>query len=87
MSPVKPPKQPPSSLPAKVASTADIGAIAQQARKEQGLTQIDLAGLAGLGTRFVIELEQGKETIQMQKAMQVLQELGLEMVVRKKGAA
>jgi y4mF family transcriptional regulator len=74
-------------LPAHVASTTEFGAIVQQARKAQELTQIDLAGLSGLGTRFVIDLEQGKETIQMQKALQVLQQLGLELVIRKKGAA
>jgi y4mF family transcriptional regulator len=79
-------KTPPASLPVKAGSTRDIGSIVQQVRKEQGLTQIDLAGLAGLGTRFVVELEQGKETIQMQKAMQVLQELGLEIVIRRKGS-
>ncbi|NEX61085.1 helix-turn-helix domain-containing protein [Noviherbaspirillum galbum] len=74
-------------LPVKVNTTMEVGAVIQRSRKEQGLTQIDVAGLAGLGERFVVELEQGKETIQMQKAMNVLDLLGLEVVIRKKGAA
>jgi hypothetical protein len=50
------------------------------------MTQIDVAGLAGFGNRFIVELEKGKETVQMQKAMDVLALLGLELVIRKKGS-
>lgn len=55
-------------------------------RKRQGLTQTDLTGLAGLGTRFLVDLEKGKETIQMQRVLDVLNQLGLEIVIRKKGS-
>ncbi|MDB5794513.1 MAG: transcriptional regulator [Noviherbaspirillum sp.] len=74
------------ALPATVQRVEDLGAIIQNVRKEQGMTQIDVAGLAGFGNRFIVELEKGKETIQMQKAMDVLALLGLELVIRKKGS-
>lgn len=60
------------------------GVLIQNVRKEQGMTQIDVAGLAGFGNRFIIDLEKGKPTIQMQKAMDVLALLGLKLVIRKK---
>ena len=41
-------------------------------RKQLGITQTDLAERAGVGLRFVRELEQGKQTLQMDKVNQVL---------------
>lgn len=67
-----------------VHATANLGDLVREVRKRQGLTQLDVAGLAGLSNRFIIDLERGKETLQMQKAMDVLALLGLELVVRKK---
>jgi y4mF family transcriptional regulator len=54
-------------------------------RKEQGLTQSDISDLAHTGNRYIVDLEKGKPTIQMQKALDVLELLGLELMVRKKG--
>ena len=59
------------------ATTYELGAAVRAARKAQGLRQEELAGVAGVGTRFVIELEAGKPTIQLGKAMAVLAALGL----------
>lgn len=70
----------------KISSVEDLGKAIVQERKGQGLTQTDIAGLAQTGVRFVVDLEKGKPTIQMGKALEVLQLLGLELVVRKKGA-
>lgn len=74
------------TLPATVERVEELGAIIQNIRKEQGMTQIDVAGLAGFGNRFIVDLEKGKETVQMQKAIDVLALLGLELVIRKKGS-
>ena len=41
-------------------------------RKKFGLTLVDLAAKSGVGLRFVRELEQGKETLRMDKVNQVL---------------
>jgi len=67
-----------------VTSTAKLGELVREVRKEQGLTQLDLAGLAGLSNRFIIDLERGKETLQMQKALDVLALLGVELTARRK---
>jgi len=45
-------------------------------RKIHGLTQVDLAHKAGVGLRFIRELEQGKTTLRMDKVNQVLQLFG-----------
>jgi y4mF family transcriptional regulator len=45
-------------------------------RKIHGLTQMKLAQKAGVGLRFIRELEQGKATLRMDKVNQVLQLFG-----------
>ena len=48
-------------------------------RREHGLTQEDLTAKAGVGLRFVRELEQGKQTLRMDKINQVLALFGHEV--------
>ena len=55
---------------------ADIGRVVRATRKAAGLRQDELAGAAGVGLRFVVELERGKPTAQIGKALQVLHALG-----------
>ena len=69
---------------AKLSSSAELGQLVRKTRKEQGLTQLDVAGLAGLSNRFVIDLERGKETLQIHKVLDVLALLGLELTARRK---
>lgn len=49
-------------------------------RKQYDLTQVDLSEKAGVGLRFVRELEQGKHTLRMDKVNQVLNLFGAELV-------
>ena len=49
-----------------------IAAFIKQKRKEMELTQEEFAIRSGLGLRFVRELEQGKETVRMDKVNQAL---------------
>lgn len=49
-----------------------IAEFIKQKRKEMGLTQEEFAIRSGLGLRFVRELEQGKETVRMDKVNQAL---------------
>lgn len=58
-----------------------LGHLIRQTRNEQGLTQEQLAGAAGVGVRFVRELEQGKDSCHFGKTLRVLRMLGLEVVV------
>ena len=63
----------------RIPTPAEIGAMIKQARKALGLRQDQLAGAAGLGVRFVVELEAGKPTAQVGKVLQVLDALGFTM--------
>ncbi len=65
-------------------SSADLGAIIRDRRKQLALTQLDLAGLANSGNRFIVEVENGKPTVQLQKVLDLVQLLGLEIIVRAK---
>jgi y4mF family transcriptional regulator len=51
----------------------------QQKRKSTGMTQPELAERAGVGLRFIRELEQGKTTLRMDKVNQVLRLFGHEL--------
>jgi y4mF family transcriptional regulator len=51
----------------------------KQKRSVSGLTQPELAEKAGVGLRFIRELEQGKETLRLDKVNQVLSLFGYEM--------
>ncbi len=62
-------------------SVADFGALVRLHRLKQGITQADLAALSGVGTRFISDLENGKPTIALGKALQVAHGLGLEIQV------
>ena len=61
-----------------------IGNFIKQKRKEYGLTQEDFAIRSGLGLRFVRELEQGKQTVRMDKVNQALAMFDMEAVPGKK---
>lgn len=71
----------------KFSTVRELGQVIQHTRKDQELTQMDIAGLAHTGNRFIVDLENGKPTIQMQKVLDVLGLLGLELVVRNKGTS
>ncbi|NRQ16396.1 hypothetical protein BHMPCIPO_03656 [Ensifer sesbaniae] len=60
----------------RVKTPSDIGTLVRSARKEQKLRQDELAGVAGVGLRFIVDLEAGKPTAQIGKVLQVLQTLG-----------
>ncbi len=56
-----------------------ISATVKERRKALGITQQELAQKAGVGLRFIRELEQGKSTVQVAKVNQVLFMFGLEL--------
>ncbi len=61
----------------------------RQERKQQGLTQTELAGLCGVSLNFISQLEQAKETVRLDKLVLVLITLGLELKIQygKKGVS
>lgn len=62
-------------------TVAGFGAQLRAARRRQGLTQETLASLAGVGPRFVSDLERGKETVQLGLALRLARLLGLELIL------
>lgn len=56
-----------------------LGKIVRQARKQQGLTQEQLAATTGIGVRFIRELENGKESCHIGKAFEVISMLGIDI--------
>ena len=64
-----------------LADPAALGVAVRHARKTHGLTQTELAGLAGTGPRFISELERGKESAELGKVLDVLAVLGLRLLL------
>jgi len=62
-------------------TTLDIAASVKAARRKLKLRQADLAAAAGVGVRFLIELEAGKPTTQLGKTLAVLNALGLDCIL------
>ena len=56
-----------------------LSSYVKEMRKQFGLNQVDLAAKSGVGLRFVRELEQGKETLRLDKVNQVLLLFGQEI--------
>ncbi len=52
--------------------TTEISIFIKLMRKKVGLTQVQLSERAGVGLRFIRDMEQGKQTLQMNKVNQVL---------------
>ena len=69
----------------KISSSSHLGALVLRRRREAEVLQADAAALAGVGTRFLSELERGKETAEVGKVLQVLGRLGLEVWIIPRG--
>ena len=60
-----------------VSDPVALGRAVRDVRRALGLTQPDLALSAGVGVRFLVDIEKGKPTAQIGKLMQVLAALGI----------
>ena len=58
-----------------------IGKLIRKTRKSLGVTQRNLALTSGTGIRFVIDLEKGKETCEIGKALTILHTLGIKVTL------
>jgi y4mF family transcriptional regulator len=57
----------------------NLSMFVKEKRKQFGLTQQSLSEKSGVGLRFIRELEQGKNTLRMDKVNQVLALFGAEL--------
>jgi len=64
-----------------VASASDIGAAVRSKRKGDGLTLVEASGLCNVNYRFLSNLENGKATVRLDKVLQVMAALGLELEI------
>jgi transcriptional regulator with XRE-family HTH domain len=70
----------------KITSVEQLGAMVRKRRKEIGSLQSDLAGFANVSTKFLSEMERGKQTAEIGKVFQVLEQIGLDVWVVPRGA-
>lgn len=64
-----------------VRSVADVGVRVRAARRAMGMTQQRFADLAGVGRRFLVELEKGKPSLEMGRVLNVCRAAGIKLVV------
>ncbi len=69
-----------------VRSSADMAQLVRDQRRALKLRQIDLAGIGNTGNRLIVDIEKGKPTVQLQKVLDLLDLLGLELVARQKAS-
>ena len=69
----------------RINSTEVLGQAIRARRKELGYSQQQMADYCGCGTRFISDLENGKETIQFGKALGVASMLGLDLSIDVRG--
>lgn len=69
----------------KITTPEEVGSVIRFRRKEIKTTQAVVAGMSGVGERFLSELERGKPTVELGKALQVLNRLGLEVIIKPRG--
>jgi y4mF family transcriptional regulator len=60
-------------------TSEQLGAFVRTTRKHLGVTQKNLAMTSGTGLRFIIDLERGKPTCQIGKALDVVRTLGIQI--------
>jgi transcriptional regulator with XRE-family HTH domain len=72
---------PGSPHPFRVYTPASLGDAIRHYRTEAGLTQAQLAEMAGLQRSYLTELETGKETEQLKRILRVLKQLGVRMTL------
>jgi HTH-type transcriptional regulator/antitoxin HipB len=63
----------------RIITAKEFGKLIHEARKKAKLTQSQLAAASGIGERFVRELEKGKATCQLEKALLVALMLGIKL--------
>ena len=68
-------------MPTLIETSKHLGEAVRHARKALSLTQPQLALAAGVGVRFIVDLEAGKPTVRLENVLRVLQALGVTLSV------
>lgn len=70
--------------PQALRSVESIGALVRTYREKNGLSQQNFANLAGVGRRFLSELENGKPSLEFDKVLNVARAANIEILARPK---
>lgn len=65
-----------------LASPTDLGRIVRDARRKMGISQQRFADLAGVGRRFISELEAGKPTLEFGRVLSVCRAVGIDLIAQ-----
>lgn len=68
-----------------IRTISDLGKFIRETRKSQGITQTQLAQLSGCGLSFITNLENGKATSEIGKALNVMNSLGIDFAAIRRG--
>jgi y4mF family transcriptional regulator len=69
----------------KVPTSQELGQAIRERRKALGYTQTELADFSGCGLTFISALERGKKTSQLEKVLQVVSTLGVDLLFEPRG--
>ncbi|MCD8196902.1 MAG: helix-turn-helix domain-containing protein [Lachnospiraceae bacterium] len=69
----------------KIADAKSFGEAIRKRRKELHYTQGYLSACTGLSITFISDLERGKPSIQLEKAIQLVNILGMDLLIEKRG--
>ncbi|MBO6154879.1 MAG: helix-turn-helix domain-containing protein [Lachnospiraceae bacterium] len=69
----------------KIFDAADFGKAVKERRKELGYTQKYLSDFTGYSTSFISELENGKPTIELERALRLANLLGIDVLMEVRG--
>ncbi len=75
------------SIYGAVQTAGELGCLVRAHRKQRRLTLETVSGLGNLSTRFLSEMERGKQTAEIGKVLKALRTLGLEVIIQPRGKA
>ena len=68
----------------KILESSDLGAAIRSRRKELHYTQAYISEFTGLSISFISDVENGKPTVELEKVIQLLQILGMDLFVERR---
>ena len=69
----------------RILNAADLGTLIASERHRQGYTQAQLAAVSGVGVTYLSNLENGKESAELGKALTVVATLGVDLFAKARG--
>lgn len=67
-------------------NVSEVGRAVRKQRRAQALRQSELAAIAGVGVRFISDLENGKQSLELGRVITVLETLGLDINIQQRSA-